>query len=416
MPKLRVPCPCACTMSLLIVLYCCAGAFAQVSPQKPGVPISAGNWSQIAELVSTSSQPLFSEDSLLGNEIAISGDTIVVSNEVPDYQPSGAAAFIFQKPASGWSNLVAQATLFVPENFVSITGTAISGDTAALCSTTGAYVFVKPAGGWANMSPTAKLTSTDGGSCDIVYGTLSMSGDTIVMGSMETDSNLGAAYVFVKPAGGWIDMTQTAKLTASDAAPSTLFGYSTTISGDTIMVGRPGSGVSGKVYVYVEPPSGWADMTETAQLTAPAAPKKAEIGTGLSLDNDTVLVASFIETAYIFTKPAGGWKDTTPTATLTPADGPSGQMGIAVGLSGNIAAVGAPFRGNSINQRAGGIYIFKEPNGGWKNTSSNVVLTPSNAHYFSELGESVAVQGNLVIGGAPFTMNWQGSAYIYELP
>ena len=48
--------------------------------------------------------------------------------------------------------------------------------------------------------------------------------------------------------------------------------------------------------------------------------------------------------------------------------------------------------------------------------SSNVVLTPSNAHYFSELGESVAVQGNLVIGGAPFTMNWQGSAYIYELP
>jgi hypothetical protein len=87
-------------MSLLIVLYCCAGAFAQVSPQKPTLPISAGNWSQIAELVSTASQPLFGNEALLGNEIAISGDTVVVSNEVTDFEPNGAAAFVFQKPAS----------------------------------------------------------------------------------------------------------------------------------------------------------------------------------------------------------------------------------------------------------------------------------------------------------------------------
>jgi hypothetical protein len=47
----------------------------------------------------------------------------------------------------------------------------------------------------------------------------------------------GSAYVFVKPAGGWANMTETAKLTASDGAANDFFGNSVAISGDTVVVG-----------------------------------------------------------------------------------------------------------------------------------------------------------------------------------
>jgi hypothetical protein len=44
--------------------------------------------------------------------------------------------------------------------------------------------------------------------------------------------------VFVKSSGGWTTTsTFTAKLTASDGAPGDLFGYSVSVSGDTVVVG-----------------------------------------------------------------------------------------------------------------------------------------------------------------------------------
>ena len=48
----------------------------------------------------------------------------------------------------------------------------------------------------------------------------------------------GAAYVFTKPeSGGWADATETAKLTAADAAVDDEFGISVAVHGDTVVVG-----------------------------------------------------------------------------------------------------------------------------------------------------------------------------------
>ncbi len=384
------------------------------NPASPSIPLTSGNWSQLGELVQSANQLIYGGE-YFGEGVALDGDTIVAITDATTTIPAGEAAYVFVKPASGWRNMVPTAILSTPGTFNGLSGVAVSGDTAAVCQSNGLYVFVKPSTGWVNMEPTAVLSTTDNNYCDLAYGTLSMSGDTIVLGNMENSE----AYVFVKPASGWANMTQTAKLTASDGKKNSLFGYATTISGDTIMIGSPGAGanVTGKVYAYVEPSSGWADMTETAQLTVPGVPQKAEVGTGVSLDGDTLLVSSFTPTAYIFTKPAGGWTNKTPSVALTAADGTSSKLGIAVGLSGKIAAVAAPNRG-SLPQtyQAGGVYIFNQPKGGWKNMTSNVLLTPSNCHYSCRFGSSMAVQGNLVLIGAETTMNYAGSAYVFELP
>jgi hypothetical protein len=73
--------------------------------------------------------------------------------------------------------------------------------------------------------------------------------------------NAGSAYTFVKPPGGWADMTETSKLTASDGAPSDFFGVSVALSGDTAVFGahfdsHPGAGQAGSAYVFELCPPG----------------------------------------------------------------------------------------------------------------------------------------------------------------
>jgi FG-GAP repeat len=87
----------------------------------------------------------------------------------------------------------------------------------------------------------AKLTESDGllGSSHLGVA-VALDGDTAVVGDANAGaSDIGAAYVYVKPASGWQNMTQTAKLTSSDGGELDEFGSSVAIRGDTIVVGAP---------------------------------------------------------------------------------------------------------------------------------------------------------------------------------
>src|SRR5262249_36540339 len=101
----------------------------------------------------------------------------------------------------------------------------------------GAYVFVEPEGGWVDMTePTAVLTSASGHE---VGQAVAMSGDTIVAGE-NNSLTLSSAYVFVKPAGGWVTTSQpNATLTVSDENTVDHFAVSVAISGNTVVVGAP---------------------------------------------------------------------------------------------------------------------------------------------------------------------------------
>jgi hypothetical protein len=137
-------------------------------------------------------------------------------------------------------------------------------------------VFVKPPGGWADMTETAKLTASDGAAFDLFGWSVAISGDTVVVGAIFGDgvnSAQGSAYVFVKPPGGWTDMTQTAKRTASDGAAGDNFGNSVAISGDTVVVGAIfGDGVNsdqGSAYVFEDIPLGDCPATPLPFCDAP---------------------------------------------------------------------------------------------------------------------------------------------------
>jgi hypothetical protein len=119
---------------------------------------------------------------------------------------------------------------------------------------------------------------------------VAMSGNTIVAGSLGTKDQ-GQAYVFVEPAGGWQDAQPTATLTPSNGNQLEAFGHAVAISGNTVVVGASGYPLGkavGAAYVFVEPAGGWVDMTQTAELSIQTR-GLSDLGWSVAIENDVVL-------------------------------------------------------------------------------------------------------------------------------
>lgn len=301
------------------------------------------------------------------------------------------------------------------------------------------YVFVKPASGWTNMTQTALLTASDGAAGDGLGSSVSSNGNMIVAGAPQAaiGKNLaqGAAYVFVQPGSGWVNMNQNAKLTASDGVEFSGLGAAAAVAENTITarttiaVGAPYQ--LGAVYVFIEPAAGWSGtLTQSAELTG-SGPDVAGLGNSVALTGNTIAAGAQRSTVnsnfqqgavYVFVQPSGGWVDGTQTAELTASDGKTfDQLGYAVAMGNNTIIAGAPNAtvGSNVDQGAG--YVFVEPGAGWANMTETAKLTSSDGQTGDSFGSSVAaLNGNLMVLGAPgATINSnasQGAVYVFLKP
>ncbi|MCZ6811459.1 MAG: hypothetical protein O7D97_05595 [Planctomycetota bacterium] len=369
-----------------------------------------------------------------GQSVSISGDVAVVGawgggGIVAD---SG-SAYIFRFNGVSWAQ---EAKLTASDGAVSDlfgVSVSISGDVAVVGAyadddngslSGSAYVFVKPVGGWVDMTQTAKLTASDGAVSDEFGRSVSISGDVAVVGAAKDDDNglsSGSAYAFVKPPGGWVDMTQTAKLTASDGAASDFFGASVSISDEVAVIGAvQGDGNvanSGSAYVFVKPPGGWVNMTQSAKLTASDGAASDFFGGSVSLSGDLAVVtavgdnAPFLDSgsAYVFVKPVGGWVTMTETSTHTAWDGlPSDSFGISVSISGDLVLVG-DYADDDNGSNSGSAYVYDlsgvDCNLNGLSDACDIVLGMScdfNANLIPDECELAATAGDISgPGGAP---------------
>lgn len=146
----------------------------------------------------------------------------------------------------------------------------------------------------------AKLVASDGRAFANFGTSVAIGGNTLVVGAPQDvvgGKRTGSAYVFVEPVLGWHGVRETAKLTVSDAKEDAGFGWVVAISGDTVLVTAPfadagAAGTEGAAYVFVKPPGGWRDMTETAKLTASDAAFQDDFGSSAAIDGDTVVVGA----------------------------------------------------------------------------------------------------------------------------
>ena len=372
-----------------------------------------------------------------GYSIAIDGDYAVMG-AYGDASYRG-SAYVLQNTISGWKS-IAKLTASdgaVYDYFgrvVAISGDQIvvgaHGDDDNGSSSGSAYVFEKPTSGWTNMTQTAKLTASDGASYVYFSNSVAISGNQIVVGAYGDDDNgsySGATYVFEKPTSGWTDMTQTAKLTASDGAVYDFFGISVAISDNQIVVGAYGDddngSSSGSAYVFEKSSSGW---TQKAKLTASDGAVYDQLSVSVAISGDQIVVGasgdddngSASGSAYVFEKPTSGWKNMTQTAKLTTSDGATEDyFGFSVAISGDQIVVGAS--GDDDNgSKSGSAYLFEKPSSGWTNMTQTAKLITSDGAIEDYFGNSVAISGNQIVVGAhgdDDNESFSGSAYVFGI-
>jgi FG-GAP repeat len=213
--------------------------------------------------------------------------------------------------------------------------------------------------------------------------------------------------------------TQVATLAASGGAAGDELGYSSAISGGTVVVGAPfANSNKGAVYVYVAPSGSPA---QTAKLTASNGASGDGFGTSVAIQGNTIVVgapgaSSGKGAVYVFKQSGGVWSTTsTPNAELTSSSGSAGNLfGTSVAIDGSTIAVGAPGATqvpaiiNSSQQNdwcdataPGAAYVFEGSGGVWSTTGTpNAILTGAPSADVN-LGTSVAVSGSTVVAGAP---------------
>jgi len=411
----------------LLTLLFCASAAAQGAGRAGGESSSAlGSWKQLAKLTEAKGR---SED-YVGWSVAISkdGGTVVVGAagwcRYKGYDGCGqGAVFVFVKSTSGWSDMTETALLTAsdgqPGDYLG-ESVAISDDGSTIVAGSpgwpAVYVFVKPQTGWTDATQKARLTATDSGTN--LGQSVALSGETIVGGGQYFNGGQGAAYVFVEPQSGWTDMTQTARLTPSDGTGGAM-GDSVSISGDTVVAGAPVSGVGGAgngTYLFVKPKNGWKNKTEDAKLTPSGGTR---LGYSVSISAKTVAVGARFwnnreGAVYVYVKPVQGWRNMTETARLTvPLKFNLLGYSVSVDNDGNDVVGGAPGW-----QGQGAIDLFAKPASGWKTTSkAKTRLTATDGRNMDNLGFSVSASSTAIVAGAPYATiesnPEEGAVYVF---
>jgi len=304
---------------------------------------------------------------------------------------------------------------------------SISGDTIAVgapftqvgsnAQQGAAYIFVRPATGRKDMTETAKLTASDGQTYDLLGDSIATNGSSVVAGARGHNSFKGVVYVFLKPKNGWKTTSKfTAKLSASDGKANDYFGDNLALDGNTVAVAglRPG----GSAYVYVKPAGGWKSATETAKLTTIEG-----AGLGLvAISGNTVVAGGGFNSNqsadYVYVEPAKGWRDMTETARLTASDEQKNDGFGTPGISGNTIVAGSPYATVNGNADQGAAYVFVKPASGWKSTTETAKLTASDGASYDLFGVSIAIRGDMVAVGAPNAIGsrYFGAVYLFLKP
>ncbi len=334
---------------------------------------TGGVWTQQAYLKASNTEA----GDGFGIAVAISGDTVVIGAREEDSAATGVngdgsnnaaslagAAYVFKRNGGLWSQQAYLKASNTGAGDFFGTSLAISGDTIVVgaffedsnaigingdggnngaVSSGAAYVFQRDGSSWTQH---AYLKASNTGAGDFFGVSVSIAGDTIIVGASGEDSAVmgvngdggnnsaassGAAYAFKRNAGAW---SQEAYLKASNTGAGDAFGNSVGISGDLIVVGAPHEGSDAN---------------------------------GINGDGTNNGAASS-GAAYVFQRGSGAW--TQQDYLKASNTGASDLFGLEIGISGNLVVSNASFEdsaatginGDGSNNSAtdsGAAYIFE---------------------------------------------------------
>jgi len=356
------------------------------------------------------------ENEFFGRSVSISGDTAIVGAPQNDDIGSGSAYVYVRNPVTNlWTEqqkLLASDGADKDHFGYSV---SISGDTVIVgaygndddgTNRGSAYIFVRNAGTWTEQQ---KLLNSNGQINDWFGLSVSISGDTVVVSAEGEDdggSQAGAAFIYVRNGVTW---TEQQKLLPSDKKTNSYFGNSVAISGDTVVIGKYLDSTiayqAGSAYVFVRNPITGV-WTEQQKLVASddVTSSKFRFGSTVAISNDTIIIgAPGGGSAYVYLRSGVFWAE---QQKLQASDLISGEsFGVSVSVSNDTAVVGT----GGYN---GASHIFTRSSVTW----SEQKITASDGALSDRYGYSVSVSGDNIIVGAPYDDNSgtdSGSAYAY---
>ncbi|MBK8466240.1 MAG: hypothetical protein IPL32_10455 [Chloracidobacterium sp.] len=386
---------------------------------------SGGVWTQQAYLKPAAPVGISQLIDLFGYSVAIEGDTIVVGAPYEDSSTTGVnstpnesgsvagAAYVFTRSSGVWT----QQAYLKPASV----GTTQVGDQFG--------VSVAVAGDTVVVAAPLEDSSTTG-----VNSTPN-----------ESSSNSGAAYVFTRSAGVWTQQAYLKPAAVGTSQANDQFGNSVSVSGDTVVVGADGedssttgvnsianetSGGSGAVYVFTRSAGVWTQQAYLKPAAVGTTQAGDQFGRSVAVLGDTVVVGAFGEdsdttgvnstpnesaaqagAAYVFSRSSGVW---TQQSYLKPAAVGATQagdyFGYSVGISDDTLVVGAPQEdssttgvnspANEISSNAGAAYVFTRSAGVWTQQAYLKPAAVGTTQAGDGFGISVAIAGDTVVVGA----------------
>ena len=368
-----------------------------------------------------------------GMSLAISGDVLAVWTAA-----SGAVSTFSRSAITGqWSR-----STVLPIGFALSPSLSLDGNTLAISATRnpvtplglpGVRLYNRNLqGDWVFdqfiVQPNSSVWGSHGGSEGVI-----LSGSTLVLSNIGIAGAIGAGAVYNKNSSGvWGPPTV---LTAPNAEPDDFWGWSMSLSGNTLVVGAPGEdsngnsqadnslASSGAAYVFTRDVTSGA-WSEPQYLKSPNPTFSGSFGSSVAVSGDLLAIGAPVENAvYLFARdPIGGaW---TKTGELKGLDYSVGGLGAAVGLTGNLLVVGSNTKiDDPLDVVSGQVHVFRKNSGGsWIEEAR---VKASNPDQFDEFGNYLVFDGVTILVGATGedgngsnpadnSLQFSGAAYVFR--
>jgi hypothetical protein len=250
------------------------------------------------------------------------------------------------------------------------------------------------------------LTDLNSNFRDNAGESVAIDGNFAVVGQPYASNGVGSVTVYRFDGSTW---RKHSVFTSPDSGTIRAFGYAVAISGNSILVGAPGSTVNftreGAIVAYEWNGSSWL-QTQIMFPTSPADRSLMNFGASISLDGTRALVSTNhynVPAAYFLTKSGSTW------SVQSKLDFPAGAAAfsdrVKVALQGTTAVVSDTYGGNL---HYGEVHIYSLVNGSWRESGMIAGTSASN------IGESVDTNGGKVLIGSPTERQSTGAAYLYE--
>jgi hypothetical protein len=292
-----------------------------------------------------------------------------------------------------------------------------------------AWVYTRSGGVWTQQG--GKLVGADvtGAATQGTSVALSADGNTAIVGGPDDDGTIGAAWVYTRSGGVWTQ--QGSKLVGSGAVGNAYQGLSVAISadGNTALVGGPDDNKrAGAAWVYTR--SGGVWMQQGDKLVGTGAVIAAYQGSSVALsgDGNTAIVGGPGDlgagddldagAAWVYTRAGGGWTQQGSKLVGTGAIG-SAYQGTSLALSGdgNTAIVCGPYDNGQGSSAVGAAWAYTRAGGVWSQQGDKLVGAGEIG--IANQGTSVALSadGNMAIVGGLHDLGpyptWVGAAWVY---